>query len=272
MNSLPGRENLHYLKEWFAEFTETADSDDDALCRNFDIKREHTRRVTEEIVTLGTRLGLTEEELILAEIIALLHDTGRFQQYRRYNTFSDAKSENHAELGIRIIEKQDLLKDIDPAAGQLIKCSIRYHNRPSLPADESASCLFWSKLIRDADKLDILRVITGYYHRADQEQNVALELELPDTPGISEAVYSSLMRQEIVNIRDVRNLNDIKLLQAGWVYDINFIPALEEIAKRNYTCLLKSALPAMPEVEEIFDAVSSFIDNRLQSEITTQMA
>jgi hypothetical protein len=269
MDNLPGRDDLQYLKDWFASFTGTGESDDDALRRNFEIKREHTRRVTEEIVTLGTRLGLTEKELILAEIIALLHDTGRFEQYRLYNTFSDTKSENHAELGIRIIEKHNLLKDIDPAAGELIICSIRHHNRPSLPADEAGSCLFWSKLIRDADKLDILRVITSYYHRTDEEQNVALELELPDTPGISESVYNSLMRQTTVNIRDVRNLNDIKLLQAGWVYDINFTPALEEIGKRNYTGLLKSALPAMPELEEIFDALASFMERRLQSETKT---
>jgi len=266
MDQLPGRENLHYLKKWFTAFTKTTDSDDDALCRNFDIKREHTRRVTGEIMSLGTRLGLTEEELILAEIIALLHDTGRFEQYRKYNTFSDAKSENHAELGIRIIEKHNLLKDISPEAARLIIGAIRYHNRPLLPAEEAGSCLFWSRLIRDADKLDILRVITSYYHRTDEEQNVALELELPDTTGISDAVYNSLMRQEIVNIRDVRNLNDIKLLQAGWVYDINFLPALEEIKKRNYTGLLKSALPSMPEVDEIFDAVETFMDKRLLSQ------
>jgi len=265
MDNLPGKENLHFLKNWFTLFTETGESDDDALRRNFEIKREHTRRVTEEIISLGARMGLTEKELILAEIIALLHDTGRFEQYRTYNTFSDGKSENHAELGIRIIEKHDLLKDIDPAAGELIICSIRHHNRPSLPADEAGSCLFWSKLIRDADKLDILRVITGYYHRTDEEQNVALELELPDTPGISEAVYNSLMKREIVNIKDVRNLNDIKLLQTGWVYDINFTPALEEIKKRNYTNLLKSALPAMPEIEEIFHTAESFMEQRLHS-------
>jgi hypothetical protein len=77
------------------------------------------------------------------------------------------------------------------------------------------------------------------------------------------------MRQTTVNIRDVRNLNDIILLQAGWVYDINFTPALEEIGKRNYTGLLKSALPAMPELEEIFDGLASFMERRLQSETKT---
>jgi len=74
------------------------------------------------------------------------------------------------------------------------------------------------------------------------------------------------MKQEIVNIKNVRNLNDIKLLQAGWVYDINFTPALKEIRQRNYTDLLKSALPAIPEIEEIFETVNSFMMKRLQSQ------
>ena len=77
-------------------------------------------------------------------------------------------------------------------------------------------------------------MVTGYYHRKNGRRNVALELELPETPGISEEVYNALINRQIVNMKDVKNINDIKLLQAGWIYDINFKPTLNIINDRHY--------------------------------------
>ena len=41
----------------------------------------------------------------IAEAVALLHDVGRFEQYKRYGTFNDRKSVNHAALGVEIMKK-----------------------------------------------------------------------------------------------------------------------------------------------------------------------
>ena len=125
------------------------------------------------------------------------------------------------ELQRNIDIKREHTERVTEEIQNLILCSIRYHNQASLPREETKTCLFYSRLIRDADKLDIWRVITDYYHRKNGRRNVALELELPDTPGISKEVYRALMNRQSVEMKHVKNINDIKLLQAGWVYDIN---------------------------------------------------
>ena len=100
-------------------------------------------------------------------------------------------------------------------------------------------------------------MVTDYYHRKNGERNVALELELPETPGISEEVYKALINRHIVNMKDVKNINDIKLLQAGWIYDINFKPTLDIIKDRHYLEMIREALPGTTEIDEIFDSIVS---------------
>ncbi|MCU0473765.1 MAG: HD domain-containing protein [Bacteroidales bacterium] len=243
------------LRNWFTGYVNTFKYNDPELQRNIDIKREHTERVTEEIINIGKQLGLNDNELNLAEIIALFHDIGRFEQYNTYKTFSDHKSEDHAELGIKILTKYNVLGNLDEEIQNLILCSINYHNKPSLPTGETETCLFYSRLIRDADKLDIWRVVTGYYHRKNGRRNVALELELPDTPDISGEVYKTLMNRQIVDMKHVKNLNDIKLLQAGWIYDISFKPTLYLVKERRYLEMIREALPESTEIDEIFDSI-----------------
>lgn len=245
------------LKNWFSYYLGKFKYDDYESQRNLDLKREHTERVSREIILIGNQIALKEDELNLAEIIALFHDIGRFEQYRKYRTFSDQRSENHAELGIDVLEKHKVLSVFDKKIQRLIICSIRYHNRPTLPGNETKTCLFYSKLIRDADKLDIWKVVTDYYHRNNNEKNVALELELPDTPGISEEVYDAMMKGRIVEMKHVRNLNDIKLLQAGWIYDINFKPTFEAVKSRRYIELLRDALPESEKISQIFRTINS---------------
>ncbi len=262
MKILMDKKIVHDLKNWFTDYVHTFNYKNPELERNIDIKREHTERVIEEIINIGKQLGLNDNELNLAEIIALFHDIGRFEQYNRYKTFSDHKSEDHAELGIKILTRYNVLGILNEEIQNLILCSIRYHNRASLPGEETETCLFYSKLIRDADKLDIWRVVTSYYHRKNGRRNVALELELPDTPGISEEVYKALMNRQIVDMKNVKNVNDIKLLQAGWIYDINFKPTFECVKNRRYIETLRETLPEMTEVTDIFDIIKAYIKDQ----------
>ena len=246
---------LAEVKKWFTGYVHTFKFVDKGIQQNIDLKQDHTLRVCKEILNIGEQLGLNEDELRLAEIIALLHDIGRFEQISRYQTFMDSKSVDHAELGIEILKHFEVLKPFDESIRKLIFCSIKYHSKPSLPVDETETCLFFCKLIRDADKLDILNVVTEYYYRKDGEKNGSIVLELPDTHGISEGVYRNLMNKSIVNIENVTNLNDFKLLQAGWIFDINFKPTLDTIKQRCYLELIREVLPESKEIGEIFDQI-----------------
>ncbi len=253
------------LSQWFDDYVQTFASGDVEMQRNMEIKIQHTHRVVREITHLGNEEELGAEKLRLAQIIALLHDVGRFEQFRRYHTFSDGKSENHAELGIRILKELDVLQDLESQTRELVCCAIANHNKPRLPGGETKECLFYSGLIRDADKLDIWKVVTDYYHSDNGRPNHALVLELPDTPGINEEVYRSLMNGEVVHMENVKNINDIKLLQAGWVYDINFRPALECVIRRAYIEKIRSVLPETKETGEIFTRIHAYLKKRLEN-------
>jgi hypothetical protein len=250
------RESLEDIKNWFVNYVDTFKQGDPEIQENIELKEDHTRRVCIEILGIGESLGLTDEELHLAEIIALLHDVGRFEQYARYRTFRDSISENHAELGVRKIQKEGVLKHLNEEIQDLIIKSVRYHNYAVLPSEEPESLLFYSRLLRDADKLDIWKVVTDYYSRKDGKRNTALELELPDNPGFSEEVARDLKNKNSVHMKNVRNLNDFKLLQAGWVFDINFKPSLEMAKQRRYLEKIREALPESTEIDEIFDFIS----------------
>jgi hypothetical protein len=143
---------------------------------------------------------------------------------------------------------------------------VSFHNRAGLPRDETELCLFYAKLLRDADKLDIWKVLTTHYLCLDETLNKAIELELPDTPGISDKVYEAVIDKKIVDSRHVRNLNDFKALQIGWVFDINFKPALDAVIRRNYIEVICSVLPACEQVERIKAVVGRYIETRFMDE------
>ncbi|MBN2401846.1 MAG: hypothetical protein JXN64_05560 [Spirochaetes bacterium] len=50
----------------------------------------------------------------------LLHYIGRFEQYARYKTFVDIRSENHALPGIKILKESKILKTIDPDMREIV--------------------------------------------------------------------------------------------------------------------------------------------------------
>ena len=255
MRIILDNEIVTYLKTWFTGYVQNFKYDDPALQQNIDLKVRHTKRVCKEIIKIGSQLGLKEEELNLAESVALLHDVGRFEQYDRYRTFSDRLSEDHAELGIRVIEKEGILDNIYPDTRNLITCTIRSHNKSVIPVGQSDACLFFIRILRDADKLDILRLIIGYYYKRNGKSNGTLTLDLPDTPGFSEEVYNDLINRRVVNLKHVKNLNDFKLLQLGWIYDVNFRPSFDYIRKYRYMEKLRNVLPESEKIDYVFGRI-----------------
>ena len=249
---------------WFTQYVRQFKKGDEAGLRNIILKEDHTFRVCDEILHIGEKLVLNDSQLQLAKIIALLHDVGRFEQYARYKTFVDKKSEDHAQLGIKILKRYDVLKRFDDSTKKLIFRVIECHNQASLPQEEMEPCLFFIKLLRDADKLDIWGVVTDYYHLKGGTRNKALELDLPDSTVVSEEVYSDLMNEGIVDIGHVKSLNDLKLLQLGWIFDINFDPTFRCIKDRHYLEMIRDALPENDEIREIFDVVRRHLSRHSQ--------
>ena len=248
------------LKSWFDDYVKTFQSKNPEHQQNIDLKRDHTRRVCKEILDIGESLGLSEDDLHLSEMTALFHDVGRFEQYTRYGTFLDIKSEDHAVLGVKVLRQNGVLNGLDRSTGDLILKAIAYHNRAALPGDETEECLFFTKLLRDADKLDIWRVVTDYYHEKNRSPNAAIELELPDTRKISDEVCADLIAGRIVKVDHLKTLNDFKLLQMGWIYDVNFPRTFHLLRERRYLEMLRDALPQSEKISTIYSTIRNYLE------------
>jgi hypothetical protein len=251
------------LKDWFAGYVSRFYTDDPEYNRPINLKEEHTKRVCGNIIMIGNELGLCREDMITAEIIALFHDVGRFRQYEIYHTFVDALSENHAKLGLRQIAIHKIFSGLPKNRKILISKAIAYHNAAFLPEGEDEKNLLFMKLIRDADKLDIWKIFLDYY--MEKRPSNAIVLGLPDMPSYSEKVLESIRMRKFAKMKDLRTLNDFKLLQVSWVFDINFIPSFRAIKNNNYISMIEEALPKVKEITRAIKIARDYVDSNLMT-------
>jgi putative nucleotidyltransferase with HDIG domain len=252
---------LSWLNDRFEDYNKRFSSFDAVVKENIDLKLEHTRRVREEILDIGRSLGLAVEDLQLADAIALLHDIGRFEQYSRYRTFVDHKSEDHGNLGVKVIREEGLVDGLELEDAAVILCTVGFHNRAELPEEATGRSLFFLKLLRDADKVDILRVLTEYYQKAETGRNRSIELGLSLDDRVSDNVYDALMNGRVARTKDLKTLNDFKLLQIGWVYDLNFPRTFQLFGERGYLPRIRDALPRDSAwIDEVYERAFAYLN------------
>ncbi|MBM9614838.1 HD domain-containing protein [Desulfobulbus rhabdoformis] len=257
--------HLLELKSWFTRYVNSFYTGEPDVQKNIALKAEHTHRVCENILEIGKSLGISSPELVIAETAALLHDIGRFEQYHRYRTFADSRSENHASLGVKIIQQNNLLQGFDAVVAGAIIRAVACHNRLEIPAQGDQIFLRTLKMLRDADKLDIWRVVIDYYRNSAGERNQAVELGLPDTDDISETIYQGLMAGRPVRFADLQVLNDFKLLQMGWIYDLNYQKSFDLVGRRGYLEAIRDTLPqGSRKVQELYEKIRGYLEKRMQ--------
>ncbi len=254
---------LAKFKDWFHCYTKDYRNGDETLVQNIDLKIEHTHKVCGAITGLSDDLNFSDVEKNLAESIALFHDIGRFEQYKQYRTFADARSVNHAELGVQVLRESGILNGLESSTQNIIYKSVQYHNRKVLPEDDSTEVLYFTRMVRDADKFDIYRVVTDYYEaKLRNEVNETIELDLPDLPEISDFVIKDLKKRQPVDMKHLKTFNDFKMIQIGWIYNINFLWTLIEIEACDYIHNIKEVLPDIPAVNEIVSDVHQYIQEK----------
>ncbi len=253
-------------KFWFTNYVNKFIMEYPELSENIEIKADHCWRVRKEIVGISQNLKLNEEDSLLAETIALFHDVGRFKQYVKYQTFSDSKSQNHAELGVEVLKENDVLKELAEEYKQIVYKSILNHSRAEIIPDDNEKVIHFSKLIRDADKLDIWRLITEYYMvKEESGENKTLELELPDSNEISEKVYEAIVNNKVVLKDSMKTLNDFKILQIAWIFDLNFDYSIKQLFDKKYLDKIFDALPENQKVNKIKEIVNKYFKNHIET-------
>ena len=194
------------------------------------LKIQHSYKVSIIAKEIAIDIGLSEEEICLAEIIGLFHDIGRFEQVKRYQTFLDSKSVDHADLGVHILQEEDLLSFINEEDRNLILKAIAYHNKYQLPSSLEPRTLMHAHIIRDADKTDIFRV-----NLMEKEEHVYLcTKEQLEQEEITAEVYDDFMNNQLILSAKRKTHLDILLSHIAFIYDYHYAYGLSLINKENY--------------------------------------
>jgi len=252
----------HYV--WFNKYFDSFKYDDEKIISNLINKKLHTLRVCKNIKLLSKLLNLSSSEIRLAEIIALFHDIGRFEQFAKYQTFNDGISIDHANLGLTILNNYEVLKDASMEDKAVIVEAIRYHNKYALPNNLSEKNLLFCKLIRDADKLDIFNMLIDSYENPQLYENEAFE-DFIDSNEYQISFVERIINKKKVSYNDVKTKADIKLLRVAWVYDINFNESLKIIESNKYIDRIIRFLPNDDNIARLHKHINAYVQDKMDN-------
>jgi hypothetical protein len=258
------RDNLIFFKNRFSGYVKSFYTMDKEDQKNISLKEEHTHNVCKNMIEITKELYLNDNNMMLAETIALFHDIGRFPQYAKYKTFRDRKSVNHGFLGAETLLQEKILQPLSDNEQELVIRAIRFHNAYSIPKAEKEDVIFFLKLIRDADKLDILRVFIEYYEMPEEERASAVGLGLADTAGYSEDVLSCILRGKMATLSQLKSMNDFKLMHLSWIYDINLRPSFRLLSERNYIDKIVSQLPQDERIQKASSVLKEYVRKKVE--------
>ena len=221
------------------------------------LKIGHSYRVAALCETIARSAGADDTEL--AWLVGMLHDIGRFEQVRRYNTFSDAQSVDHAAFGADLLFGEGLLEqvapELEPERRRILELAIRNHSAYRIQDGLSETERLYCHILRDADKIDIFRV--NCETPLEDIYNVATR-ELKTAP-VSEKVKQCFLNRTAVPRKDKKTAIDYVVGHLCLVFELVY-PVSREIAKeQGYVARLLSYQSENPETKTWFDYMQSHI-------------
>ncbi|MBO5477865.1 MAG: HD domain-containing protein [Clostridia bacterium] len=252
------------FEEIFEEYTNryiNKEDIDEGRKLNFSNKKIHSYHVRDNILEIAKAENL-KVDMFIVEFIGLFHDIGRFYQYDKYETFNDAKSQNHAKLTIKVLEDEGILNIIDYEDRPYVVDAILMHNLQDLPRLKDKKMYLYAALLRDADKLDGFRSISV----AESKDSVYFKNK-SDAPIISDRVYESILNKKSVYKYDLTTILESQIVALGYITsDINFRTTLKLIKENDYTKKMFEKMQDTPMSRKIYNFVNEYIDRRLCNE------
>lgn len=216
--------DIENAKEVFNEYVKNFNPEDGRI----KLKIEHILRVANYSKQIATNLKLNEEQIQLAELIGIFHDIGRFKQAEKYHTFSDKESGiNHAEYSIKVLYEDNLIEKfkVDSKYNHIIKKAVLNHNKSEIETGLNEDELLFAKIIRDADKLDIItHAITEY-----DFESVFWYSEF-NCEEINEELIKIMFENHTLDYSKIKNNADLILSFYNMIYDLNFKSSLKELS------------------------------------------
>jgi hypothetical protein len=229
---------------------------------NIELKREHSLKVLEEASIIVEQSGLSHADRRLALLGALFHDAGRFPQYLTYGTFRDDASENHALLGLRTLRAMEVFSSLDPDERNTVHQAILLHNRRALPGMVRGRSRAICQVVRDADKLDILRVLLSHLEPNGRRNSVVTLGLARDPQAYTPSLIESIRLGRMARYEDMVWENDFVILLLSWIYDLNFHATRRMFTARGYLERLMALLPEGPPFSDLHGGLSRRLTSR----------
>ena len=231
------------------------------------LKIDHTYRVAELCDRISDSLHLSQEDRDIAWLSGMLHDIGRFEQLRRYHTFMDKISCNHAALSAEVLFAGGNIRMFteDSSEDELLEKVIRLHNIYILPEYLSDRELLFVNILRDADKIDIIKV-----------NCITPRAEIYDIPEadfrastISQDVFEDIISEHNVDRNHSKTPADYIIGHIGFVYGLVYRQSFIEVRQQGY---LDEMLDFKSDVEDtrekfkmIKETINKYIDRHIES-------
>jgi hypothetical protein len=216
-------ESLTTLTNRYHAYVDTFRDGSGALPDMLRLKLEHTHGVVADARRIMAGEAWDAAARMLGEAGALLHDAGRYSQMIEFGTFQDSKSIDHAKRGVQVIQEQRWLDDLPAAERKLVLATVALHNRRTVPPTvERAECpqpalASFAHLVRDADKLDIFRVMESAIRDGSLARNPEIIWGLQIKGAPSPDVVAAIRQGQPVSYTWIRTLSDFVLIQIGWL-------------------------------------------------------
>ncbi len=254
-----------HIADTFAAYTNRYDASDGKI----KLKIDHTYRVADFCDRIARSIGLKDEDVDLAWAIGMLHDIGRFEQVKRYGTFIDAESADHAQLGADLLFSEGLIgtffpdmSDADGGKLRIIETAVREHSNYRIREGLSDREKMFCDIIRDADKIDILRVNV----ETPKEVIYNVTTEELQSEKVADAVMESFFEEHCI-LRSIReSAIDHVVGHISLVYELVYPVSRSMVAEQGYLEQLMNFESKNEVTREQFERIREKIHRYLHQE------
>ena len=253
--------DIEHAKKAFERYLDQYDREDDKI----KLKIVHTYGVVRSMNQITKKMGLSKEERKLAELIALLHDIGRFEQLKRFGSFEPGLMD-HAAYGAEILFEEGMIREFieDSRYDEIIRMAIEKHSAYKLNGISDPCALLHAKLIRDADKLDNCRV------KLEDAVETMLDVSAEEVgkQQISPEVLAQVYQKTSIDNKTRNTKMDYWVSYVAYFFDINFPETLEIIQEHQYVDRIIRRIPysnidTAKKMRQIGDFVNEYIKGRI---------
>lgn len=220
------------------------------------LKYNHSYRVSKLSNMLANKLQLDSNDIELATLIGLIHDIGRFEQIKEFNTLSDINTMDHADFGTYLLFERNLISKFYNKAEdyEIIRRSVSGHNKYSINKVYDDRIMIHLNIIRDADKIDILNI----WANLD-------EIDITSDGEISYEVKKEFFEHKMIYNEHKRSNADCVIGTLSYLYDINFEESFEYIDKECLISNLFNRLENKEKFKEYFEYIDKYVKGNIEN-------